>query len=66
VSVAAIVKGKDDIVVGGLASIGVGGFYVRLQRCISTTAGEMVTVNIYLNESGQSNKSLPCMTDPSG
>jgi hypothetical protein len=53
VSVAAIIKGKDDIVVGLVENISLGGFYMHAQNRIFIEAGEAVTVDIYLNDSDQ-------------
>ena len=52
-SVAAIIKGKDDIVVGLVENISLGGFYMHVQNRISIQAGEAVVVDIYLNDSDQ-------------
>jgi hypothetical protein len=53
VSVAAIIKGKDDIVVGLVENISLGGFYTHVQNQISIEVGEEVDVDVYLNESDQ-------------
>lgn len=58
VSVAAIIKGKEDIAVGLVENISMGGFYVRLKTQMSIDQGEEVTVDIYLNESDQTRSVL--------
>jgi hypothetical protein len=58
VSVAAVIKGKDDIVVGLVENISMGGFYMHPQHKIALQAGEAVAIDIYLNESGQSHAIL--------
>jgi hypothetical protein len=42
-SVAAIIKGKDDIVVGLVENISLGGFYMHLQNQMTIEAGEAGT-----------------------
>jgi hypothetical protein len=50
-SVAAIIKGKDDIAVGRIENLSVNGLYMGLRNQIYIEAEELVTVDIYLNDS---------------
>lgn len=50
-SIAAIIKGKDDIAVGRVENMSLNGLYVRLRNQIFIDPEELVTVDIYLNDS---------------
>lgn len=50
-SVAAIIKGKDDIAVGRIENLSLNGLYMGLRNQIYIQAEELVTVDIYLNDS---------------
>jgi hypothetical protein len=51
VSVAAIIKGKDDIAVGRIENVSLNGLYMCLRNEIFIEKEELVTVDIYLNDS---------------
>lgn len=50
-SVAAIIKGKDDIAVGRIENMSLNGLYMRLRNEIFIESEELVIVDIYLNDS---------------
>ncbi len=50
-SIAAIIKGKDDIAVGRVENLSLSGLYVRLRNQIFISPEELVIVDIYLNDS---------------
>lgn len=50
-SIAAIIKGKDDIAVGRIENISLSGLYMRLRNQIFMEPEELVIVDIYLNDS---------------
>ena len=50
-SIAAIIKGKDDIAVGRIENISLSGLYMRLRNEIFMDPEELVIVDIYLNDS---------------
>lgn len=50
-SVAAIIKGKDDIAVGRIVDLSLNGLYMRLRNEIFIEPEELVIVDIYLNDS---------------
>lgn len=50
-SIAAIIKGKDDIAVGRVENMSLSGLYVRLRNQALISPEELVIVDIYLNDS---------------
>jgi hypothetical protein len=53
-SIAAIIKGKDDIAVGRVENMSLSGLYMRLRNEIFIDPDELVTVDVYLNDSDSS------------
>ena len=53
-SVAAIIKGRDDIAVGRIENISLNGLFICLRNEIFIEPEELVTVDIYLNDSDHS------------
>lgn len=49
-SVAAIIKGRDDIAVGRIENLSLNGLYMGLRNQIYIEADELVAVDIYLND----------------